>query len=154
MTNRRSADKWWKNRAVVGWVILVLLAGLGNIQAIKASNDAEAAAQEAQTAAQVAAAITKQLVKFTEALRDANVTGCERQNEVRQALRSRITQDIHDTRHTDPSLFPQIPPDEFAQLLRKRIKRLREQRAGIPDAPCDKIYPKPRSHPVEGGNYS
>jgi hypothetical protein len=82
-----------------------------------------------------------QVSNFQEDLRVATQGGCERQNEVRQALRSQLTAEIQESRRVDYSeIFPDIPPAELDRLIKESNERLREQRADIPDAPCAEIY--------------
>jgi hypothetical protein len=82
-----------------------------------------------------------QVSNFQEDLRVATQGGCERQNEVRQALRSQLTAEIRESQTVDYSeIFPDIPPAELDRLIMESNERLREQRADIPDADCEAIY--------------
>jgi hypothetical protein len=84
-----------------------------------------------------------QVSNFQENLRDATVGGCERQNEVREALRSQLTSEIRESQAVDSrKIFPNVPPEELQRLIRESNERLREQRARIPDADCQAIYPQ------------
>jgi hypothetical protein len=84
-----------------------------------------------------------QVNNFQENLREATQGGCERQNEVRQALRSQLTAEIRESQTVDYSeIFPDIPPAELDRLIRESNERLREQRADIPDADCEAAYAK------------
>jgi hypothetical protein len=76
-------------------------------------------------------------------LRHSAIAGCERQNEVRQAIRSQITAEIQESRHVDYSeIFPDVPPAELYRLISEGNNRLREQRADIPDTDCEAAYPQ------------
>lgn len=120
---------------IVSLLIVGLLAAIGNIQAINASNDAQRAAEQAERA-------VAQVKRFTVELRDSSVSGCKRQNEVRKALRTTLKEQIVSAQGTDPHLFPNIPPDEFQRLLAERITSLENQIKAIPNAPCERIYPR------------
>jgi hypothetical protein len=76
-------------------------------------------------------------------LRESAVAGCERQNDVREAIRSQITAEIQESRHVDYSeIFPDVPPAELYRLISESNDRLRDQRANIPNADCEAAYPQ------------
>jgi hypothetical protein len=76
-------------------------------------------------------------------LRDSSVAGCERQNQVRQALRSQLTVEIRESQTVDYSeIFPDVPPATLNRLIEENIEQMKEQRAGIPDADCEAAYPE------------
>jgi hypothetical protein len=83
-----------------------------------------------------------QVQTFQDQLRDSAVAGCERQNEVRQAVRAGLTSEIEQTRRIDYSqLFPTIPPTQIDRLIQEGNERARRQRAALPDADCESLYP-------------
>jgi hypothetical protein len=75
-------------------------------------------------------------------LRDSAVSGCERQNEVRQALRQQFTLEIKESRDIPSEFFPAVPQQQLQELIRDGIERLREQRTRIPLVPCEELYPE------------
>jgi hypothetical protein len=83
-----------------------------------------------------------QVQSFQDELRDSAVAGCERQNEVRKAVRMQLTSEIRETRRIDYSeLFPTIPPTQIDRLISEGNEQARRQRAAIPDADCEALYP-------------
>lgn len=52
---------------------------------------------------------------------------CGGQNEVREIIRDNTQTEIANLKNTDPSLFPNIPPDEFQRLLEERRVQLQAQ---------------------------
>jgi hypothetical protein len=84
-----------------------------------------------------------QINTFQDSLRDSAVAGCERQNEVRKAVRDQLTDDIQESQRVDYStLFPSIPRAQLNQLIKESNERTRAQRAAIPDADCEAAYPE------------
>jgi hypothetical protein len=83
-----------------------------------------------------------QMNNFQDQLRDSAVAGCERQNEVRRAVRMQLTSEIQQTRRIDYSqLFPTIPPTQIDRLISEGNEQARRQRAALPDADCEALYP-------------
>jgi hypothetical protein len=83
-----------------------------------------------------------QVQTFQDQLRDSAVAGCERQNEVRRAVRAQLTSEIEQTRRVDYSqLFPTIPPTQIDRLISEGNEQARRQRAALPDADCESLYP-------------
>jgi hypothetical protein len=78
---------------------------------------------------------------YQQDLRDATVSGCERQNEVRAALRDVLSDDIANLRTIEPRLFPEITTAEFSLLREQRIQDMLESRENIGDADCEAVYP-------------
>jgi hypothetical protein len=83
-----------------------------------------------------------QVDDFGDKLRDSAVSGCERQNEVRQALRQQFTLEIKESRDIPSEFFPAVPQQQLQELIRDGIERLREQRTRIPLVPCEELYPE------------
>jgi hypothetical protein len=83
-----------------------------------------------------------QVNNFQDQLRDSAVGGCERQNEVRQAIRLQLTAEIKESQRVDYSqIFPDVPPEQLDQLIRQSNQQTRRQRAALPDADCEALYP-------------
>jgi uncharacterized protein involved in exopolysaccharide biosynthesis len=84
-----------------------------------------------------------QVNNFQDQLRDSAVAGCERQNEVREAVRDQLTDEIKESQRVDYStLFPNIPRAQLNALIKESNERTRERRAAIPDADCQAAYPE------------
>lgn len=59
-------------------------------------------------------------------IENARYDGCRGGNLLRQGLREAERQNIATTEATDPSLFPEIPPDVFERLKRESVERSEE----------------------------
>lgn len=119
--------------------------------------------EEIERTAEIAAGAAAAAESFAFDLRDANVRGCERQNEIKAALNVRIRQDISDahrdirtTERTNPALFPDIPLEKFQQLIDRRVRRLknrvdalREQIPATIPSDCEAAYPLPEGEADE-----
>jgi hypothetical protein len=83
-----------------------------------------------------------QVDSFGDTLRDSVIEGCERQNEVREALRHQFTLEISENRHIPAEFFPDVPRRDFERLIQGSVRTLVEQRRSIPDADCEAAYPE------------
>lgn len=76
-------------------------------------------------------------------LRDASVDGCQRQNDVRAALRLSVRQQMQQTRSIRADQFPGFSPQDFHQLVRSQLAQDRSLLATIPNVNCELAYPSP-----------
>lgn len=80
------------------------------------------------------------------AIREAAVNGCERQNTVRQAVRQQLHDQNVNSRDLPPSFFPGIPADQFDELLRQGIVARQSTIEKLSDADCESEYQAVRSN--------
>lgn len=126
---------WYRYAGSVAFVTLILIGAAGFFRIESVAEDAHDAATSAnQTAAEVEA--------FTIRLREAQVESCERNNDTRRALIGSLRKQNHDSRQTDPSLFPDIPPDRFQELVQQQIKTNQETIKTLQPVDCEAAYPK------------
>jgi uncharacterized protein YpmB len=98
------------------------------------------------------------VINAADAVRDAAVEGCERQNDVRKAQRHALHNDIaealagiEEDKNIPQEFFPDIPPDEFERLIeqgaREARENIREDRKVIEEelqhVDCESKYPEP-----------
>lgn len=81
--------------------------------------------------------------QFAEDLRDASVEACERQNEVRSALVELLRAQNETSRATDPALFPDIPPDQFRDLIQEGVVTRKASIDDLHPTNCEDSFPEP-----------
>lgn len=70
-------------------------------------------------------------------IENARYAGCQGGNVLRAGLRATEHAAIKTTKATDPSLFPNIPPKLFAQLVEESVERAQYNiRVRYADRPC------------------
>lgn len=95
----------------------------------------------AKARAEIAAANASATRKFNRKLTTSLILGCKANNLVKLRLRQYFAREIQAVRRTDPTLYPDIPPATFAQLVTERVAQLQRTISDLSRTDCEGRYP-------------
>lgn len=125
-------------RATIYAVLALAIAmGLGGFIVVSIVNGKLDTSNRRQTDA-LARSFVKSNRRLIIANRRVLLRECKRDNKLRSALSLDKKKQIARTKHTDPSLFPDIPLERFHRLVRKSVRQQRESLGDVSPAPCNK----------------
>lgn len=78
---------------------------------------------------------------FSQDLRGAALTACERHNATRAVTRDILRDDVRARRELPPSFFPGIPPADFERLIQRGERDAADQLARLAEVNCQAQVP-------------
>lgn len=121
----------WRNAIAIMTALLLFVSAFGWLTVQNTADDAQRLAERVSQQ-------QRQLDAFADAIRDASVRGCQRQNVVRKGMR----QLAHQANQGLLSISPDTAPSPETRAV---IRNRRALRQSLTSAPCLRVYPRGHS---------